>query len=164
MEALTRWLDRMLGRGSGILGGVVKGVELAALILAGLALILLGYWVVRWLARRPVPDTAAFSPVRERAVETTPSVTPQQWRAELEQKLSSGDTVGALPALWWWLARSVAGIRADESWTSRELLAESGRHDLKEEVMILDRMLYGARRPNVEQVRALFAKLDEAVA
>ena len=163
-QALTKWLNGVLGRNSGMVGGVVRGVELAALILAGVALVLLAYWLVRWIARRSVSETEALPPARERAIETVPSVTAQEWRATLEQKLSSGDASGALPALWWWFARSVAGSRVDESWTSRELLAASRRHDLREEVMNLDRMLYGARRPNVDQVRDLFGQLDKAVA
>jgi hypothetical protein len=164
MAALTGWLERMLGKHSEMVSGVVLGVGLAAWILATIALGLLGYWLVRRIARRSVSETTALTPVRERAVETSPSITAQQWRAELEQRLSCGDAVGALPALWWWFARSIAGSRVDESWTSRELLAASRRHDLKQEVMNLDRMLYGTRRPNVEQVRDLFGQLDKAVA
>src|SRR5262249_19528924 len=155
-EAVTRWLSDVLGRNSGMVGGVVQGIELVALVLAGIAVILLGYWIVRWIVRRSVSETAASPPGRERAAGTAPSLTRQEWRERLEQKLSSGDPIGALPALWWWLARSIGGTRVDESWTSRELLAASRRHDLKEEMMSLDRMLYGVRRPTLEQVHALF--------
>jgi hypothetical protein len=161
--AFTRWLNHLLGRNSGVLSGVVEGVALMAWILAGGAVILLALWAWRWVAKRSARDEVSAPQVRERALETSSTLTPQEWRAELEHNLSSGDVVGALKALWWWVARSVAGDAVDESWTSEQLLAASRRLDLKRGVATLDRMLYGARRPEVEEVRVLFGQLAKVV-
>jgi hypothetical protein len=164
-EALTRWLDRLLGRHPGMLAGVVKGVEVLTWILAGAAFFLVGYWLVRWTTRRSVSRTSAAVPqVRERSAETSPVWTPQQWRQDLERRLASRDVVGALSALWWWLARSVVGPEVDESWTSQQVLTASRRHDLTAEVRQLDRMIYGASRPAMEEVRALFGQFARSVA
>jgi hypothetical protein len=82
------------------------------------------------------------------------------WRAELERRLAAGDVAGALEALWWWLARALAGEGADESWTGRELVARSRRRDLLPLVARLDAMAYGPERPEPEAVRRLADGFD----
>jgi len=164
-EAVTRWLARLLGKHPDMLAGVVKGVEVMAWLLAGAALFLVGYWLVRWATRRSASATSTeVTQVRERAGEMSPVWTPQQWRQNLERRLACADVVGALSALWWWLARSVVGPEVDESWTSQQVLTASRRHDLTDEVRQLDRMIYGASRPAVEEVRALFKQFSRSVA
>jgi len=85
------------------------------------------------------------------------------WRAELERRLAGERIAEALEALWWWLARSVAGERAEPDWTSRDLVARAKREDLRELVRRLDVLTYGPRRPAAEDLRRLMGRLEEAV-
>ena len=86
------------------------------------------------------------------------------WRAELERRLSEGRIAEALEALWWWLARSVAGERAEPDWTGRELVARARREDLRDLVRRLDAFTYGPRRPAAEDLRRLLGRLEERIA
>jgi hypothetical protein len=85
------------------------------------------------------------------------------WRAELERRLGDGRIAEALEALWWWLARSVAGEKAERDWTGRDLVARARREDLRELVRRLDAFTYGPRRPAVEDLRRLLGRLEEAL-
>lgn len=85
------------------------------------------------------------------------------WRAELERRLAAGRVAEALEALWWWLARTVAGERAEPDWTSRDLVTRAGREDLRELVRRLDAFTYGPHRPAAEDLRRLVGRLEEAV-
>jgi hypothetical protein len=86
------------------------------------------------------------------------------WRAELERRLAAGRIPEALEALWWWLARSLAGGEAEADWTSRDLVARSRREDLRGLVRRLDAFTYGPRQPGVEDLRGLLGRLEEALA
>lgn len=86
------------------------------------------------------------------------------WRVELERRLAEERLPEALRAAWWWLARSLAGTRAEPTWTGRELLRWSHRDDLRELVRQLDRLAYGPRPPVAEEVRRLASLLDTALA
>jgi hypothetical protein len=86
------------------------------------------------------------------------------WRAALERYLAEGRTAEALEALWWWLARSVAGERAEPDWTSRELVTRARREDLRELVRRLDAFTYGPRPPATDDLRRLMGRLEEVVA
>ena len=86
------------------------------------------------------------------------------WRLELERRLAEQRLPEALGAAWWWLARSLAGARAEPTWTGRELLRWSRREDLRDLVRQLDRMTYGPRPPVAEEVRRLAARLEAALA
>ena len=86
------------------------------------------------------------------------------WRFELERRLAEQQLPEALRAAWWWLARSLAGTRAQPTWTGRELLRWSRREDLREIVRQLDRLTYGPRPPVAEEVRQLAARLEAALA
>ena len=85
------------------------------------------------------------------------------WRAELDRRLAAGRTAEALEAAWWWLARSLAGSRAEPDWTSRDLMTRVGRPDLAGLVRRLDAFIYGPRRPALDDVRGLVACLEEAL-
>jgi hypothetical protein len=93
------------------------------------------------------------------------------WRAELERRLADGRIADALEALWWWLARSLAGDRAEPDWTSRDLVAQARRQDprgdlredLRELVRRLDAFTYGPRPPGVEDLRRLVGRLEETL-
>jgi hypothetical protein len=86
------------------------------------------------------------------------------WRAELERRLAEGRTPDALEALWWWLARSLAGPEAAADWTSRDLVARSRRDDLRHLVRRLDAFTYGPRPPEIEDLRGLVSRLEAALA
>jgi hypothetical protein len=86
-----------------------------------------------------------------------------EWRRELDRRLAAGDVPGAIEALWWWFARSVAGGGVDATCTSRELVLSVGRNDLLSHVPSLDRMSYGTARPPVEEVRHFLERLEQAL-
>ena len=136
----------------------------AFLVLAGAAALAAALLLVRALlprlrrARRPRPESriaGAPPPAGNRDAAV--------WRAELERRLAAGWAAEALEAAWWWLARSLAGDRAEPDWTSRDLLAHATHADLAPLVRALDRLIYGPRRPEVEDVRRLVGRLEEAL-
>jgi hypothetical protein len=86
------------------------------------------------------------------------------WRLELERRLALGEPREALRATWWWMARSLAGARAEPTWTGRELLRRCRREDLGQLVRQLDGMTYGPRPLAAEEVRHLAARLEAALA
>jgi hypothetical protein len=86
------------------------------------------------------------------------------WRAELDRCLAEGRVAEGLEAAWWWLARSVAGPRVEPTWTGRDLLAHTRRGDLRELVRGLDLLLYGPRRPAIEDLRRLVGRMEERLA
>ena len=86
------------------------------------------------------------------------------WRAELERCLAEGRVAEGLRAAWWWLARSVAGERVEPDWTSRDLVARSGRSDLRDLVRGLDTLIYGPERPGLDDLRRLVGRMEAALA
>jgi hypothetical protein len=84
------------------------------------------------------------------------------WRAEAERRLARGELGPALQALWWWFALSASG-EVPESCTSRELVARVGRPELTAPARELDQLLYGPRRPQAEDVRAMVHRLEQVL-
>jgi hypothetical protein len=82
----------------------------------------------------------------------------------LDARLAAGDVAAALEALWWWFARSASTADVDPSWTSRELLAHCGRHDLTPLALGLDRLLYGPARPGSVELRTFIARAEAGLA
>jgi hypothetical protein len=138
----------------------VVAIVLLAVLLAALARALLA--ARRRGARAPRSTPHGAGPARTPA--PAPAWDRQRWLGELEARLDRRDARGALEALWWWLARTLAGERAERSWTNRELLARSGRSDIAALVVGLDRLAYGAEAPRTDEVRRLLAQLREALA
>ena len=96
---------------------------------------------------------------------TAPTQGAAVWRAEVESRLGAGDVPGALEALWWWLARSLAADRVDPTWTSRELLRHapierSQRRLLLPAVRQLDVFTYGPNPAEIGHVRGFVGDLD----
>jgi len=85
------------------------------------------------------------------------------WRRELDRRLAEERVAEALRATWWWLARSLAGARAEPTWTGRELLRWSRRDDLRELVRQLDVLTYGPRPARCAEVRRLALRLEAAL-
>jgi hypothetical protein len=137
----------------------VVAVALLAVLLAALARAVMAR---RRRARTPRSAPHGAGPARTPA--PAPAWDGQRWLGELEARLDRRDARGALEALWWWLARTLAGERAERSWTNRELLARSGRSDIAALVVGLDRLAYGAEAPHADEVRRLLAQLREALA
>ncbi|MCP4657846.1 MAG: hypothetical protein GY856_20760, partial [bacterium] len=87
----------------------------------------------------------------------------ERWEAELGRHLAGGDVTAALEALWWWLACGLLPRDVDPSWTTRELISHAGRWDLAAWVRRLDRMIYGAEPPAVDEVRRFWGDLREVL-
>jgi hypothetical protein len=134
-------------------------------IAAGLA-ILLAFLIARLVfsrlrRRKPVRKSG------EALAAALPPGVPRDapgWRAELERRLAEGRIPEALEALWWWVARSLAGGEAEPDWTSRDLVARSRNEGLRELVRRLDAFTYGPRTPGIEELRGLLGRFEETLA
>ena len=139
---------------------VVYGI---AIVLAVLAALLIGRLVLARVRSRARPKAEAGAVTAGAG----PAPLPRDaagWRAELERRLAEGSVPEALEAAWWWLARSVAGEKAEPDWTSRDLVARSSRPDLIPLVRRLDAFIYGPRQPAAEELRTLVVRMEEALA
>lgn len=154
LEALMAG-GEMLGLSTPVIWGI-------AILLAALALLLIGRLVlarVRSGRRRAAEaGSLAVGPVPAPALRDA-----AQWRAELERRLAEGRIPEALEAAWWWLARSVAGEKAEPDWTSRDLMARSRRPDLVPLVRRLDAFIYGPRQPAAEELRNLVGRMEKTL-
>jgi hypothetical protein len=152
-------LEAML-RGAEMLNLSAGTLKVIAGILAAVALYLVVRTVLPRLRRKkPGAQTGEVSTLPAPAADWDAAA----WRAEMESRLAAGQVAQALEAAWWWLARSVAGSRAEPDWTSRDLLAHARRDRLAEPVRRLDAFIYGPRHPQVDDVRQLVARLEEAL-
>lgn len=161
LAALQRALVETLLAGAGRLRVPAWGLWTIVGTLAALVVLLVLRAVLRRVRGRHVEG-------KERAVAAgLPPAAPRDaaaWRAELERRLAEGRIPEALEALWWWLARSLAGAEAEADWTSRDLVARSRREDLRGLVRRLDAFTYGPARPGAEELRGLLARLEAALA
>ncbi len=149
LRALLPWIAGLAPAAAVVAGVLVLGTLLVVLVKA-----------VRARRRRSTLPLAAPAPVRARV----PSERDRDvWRADLERRLLAGDVAGGLEALWWWFACSIATVRVDPSWTSFELLARCRRTDLAPLARGLDTLLYGAARPEVDDLRRFFQRLDSVL-
>ncbi len=166
LRAFQEALTQALLRGARMLHLSKGTFYVLALAVAALALLLLLRALLPRLRGRPravAPGALASSPAPAAALDAS------GWRAELDRRLTEGRIPEALEALWWWLARSLAGPAAEPDWTSRDLVARSRRGDLQEDplrdlVRRLDAFTYGPLPPAVEDLRGLLGRLEEALA
>jgi hypothetical protein len=86
------------------------------------------------------------------------------WRLELDHLLAQNRTAEALSAFWWWLARSLAGARAEATWTGRDLLSWSRRDDLRPLIRQLEVMRYGPRQSSIAEIQRLASRLEADLA
>lgn len=132
-----------------------------------LAIALLVFLIIRWLLRRQWNAGPDAPSVRTVGQETAPGPETKRPRAEwnglIEERLAAGDIAGACEALWWWLARGLTDGPVEPSWTSRELLVATGRHELRSEVRGLDRLIYGGGEPGADDVRQVWQALRDAL-
>jgi hypothetical protein len=133
----------------------------AVAVFAAIVFLLIARAIVSRLRRRAVGEERES--VAAGSIPTAPR-DAAGWRAELERRLAEGRTSDALEALWWWLARSLAGPEAAADWTSRDLVARSRQDDLRHLVRRLDAFTYGPRPPEIEDLRGLVVRLEAALA
>jgi len=161
LRALRTAILQALLRGAQMLR-VPRSVLIAAAVAIAIAALLLIVRAVlqRLRARRGEPGavTVAAGSLPMEALDAA------GWRDELERRLAAGLAAEALEAVWWWLARSVAGSRVLPDWTSRDLLAQAHRPTLVAPVRRLDALTYGPRPPGPDDLRSLVAGLEEALA
>ncbi len=158
-SALADALRRLLRPAGALLSGAGDTLTVVAWVLLAVLAAALAVLVARAIAGR------ARRPRRERPRSAAPVVaeTPRgraSWRVEVEERLAAGDVAGALRALWWYLALSLAARVLDASWTTGELLDRCGRRDLSSVGRALDRMMYGPARPAVDEVRRLCGTIE----
>jgi hypothetical protein len=162
---LGLWLMDLLepfGQYANELGGAIAKAAFAA---AGLTALLLVFLGVRHAVRRrsrlaPDPSRSAIPGPETHA----PSWDGARWRQELERRIADADVAGSLEAVWWWLARSLLGSRVQESWTSGDLLSRARGAGLREPLRRLERMMYGTRKPSLEEVHELVRSLERQLA
>lgn len=157
-------LEALLSPMRDILAGLGLPMKTVAVVLFGLLagmIVVLATIAVLRLVRGRRPEMLPRDAI-EKTLEPAPR-DPDVWRALLEERLRAGGISDALEAVWWWLAASVSRGPVDPSWTSRELLLRAGRPDLGPWAAALDRMTYGARRPDAEAVRGLVHALESSV-
>ncbi len=162
--AFSRWMAGVVERAlPGFNRWLVPFIEpamrlLLMLLVAVLLIFLTRYAFERWRRRTP----ATREPVQHLGA-AADAAAARDWEGELRRQLERGDVAASTRALWWWLAGCLVGDRAEPSWTSRELAAKAGRRDLSAGVRRLDRMMYGAARPQAGDVRRLWSDLREMV-
>jgi hypothetical protein len=149
-----------IARGSRLLRLPRWVLQTAAIVLAAGAVLLFLLRLIRPRLRRGgTRETGAVA-----AGDPRPAAwDADAWRAELERCLAAGQLPEALKALWWWLARSVAGSQAEPDWTSRDLVAHSRRQDLRDLVRSLDLFTYGPRQPEIAELRGLKDRFEEVL-
>ena len=164
LEAFVAWLGRHLPhlRGLRELPNVL-GPPFALAAIGLVALVLLAVIRAALRARRAVPRPGRTSARTIPAPVPLPDRDRDGWRRELDRLLEAGDFAGALEALWWWFARALTTARVDPAWTSRELLAHTQRRELSGLALALDRLLYGAERPQAEDIHAFLRRATEVL-
>lgn len=159
--AQRAFLDALMAGGAmlDLSAPVIYGI---AIVLALLAALLIGRLVLARVrpGRRRDAEAGSVAAGSARAPEHRNAA---EWRAELERRLAEGRIPEALEAAWWWLARSVAGEKAEPDWTSRDLMARSRRPDLAPLVRRLDAFIYGPRQPAAEELRTLVGRMEETL-
>lgn len=156
IEALAAGIRR-LGVPEGLIHAIGWGLAILSVLV--IAWVAFSWWRRRSRRRRGDGEGSVA------ALDALPSRrTAADWRAELDRRLAEGRIAEALEALWWWLARSLAGDRAEPDWTSRDLVARARREDLRDLVRRLDAFTYGPRPPGVDDLRHLVGRLEEALA
>lgn len=141
---------------------LVTGYALAVLLLAG-ALFLIGRSVLAMMNRGrgnggSAGLTASASPV--------PPARPSEadyWWQRFRAALKERDSLTAMESLWFWVAVRLTGTAADPAWTSRELLDQAQRDDLRPAMTQLDGWRYGPMPPTTETLDSLATRLGEVL-
>jgi hypothetical protein len=163
--AAANWTRNLLENAEGLGRGIAFVAKAFVWAAAAALLILLLTFLFR-LSRRLTARSGEEAREEPAGIPAPPPAPMDAggWRRRLEELLEAGRLEEALEALWWWLARSLAGPAADPSWTSRELLRRARRRDLAGLLQRLDAYQYGPRRPSSGQVQVLVRELTETLA
>jgi hypothetical protein len=86
-----------------------------------------------------------------------------EYRLRALAALDQGDAPLALTSLWWWFATSALNERPDPAMTTEDVIARSGRHDLRALARLLDKLRFGANEPTPDDVRELLAGFEARV-
>lgn len=164
LEAFARWLERRLPSLRGLDDlptrlGPALGLVAIALVIVVLLVVARAAWRGRREGRPPVPASAWTVP----AAAPVPERDRDGWRREIERCVAASDLAAALEALWWWFARALTTARVDPAWTSRELLAHTQRRELGALALALDRLLYGAARPQAADIHAFLSRAEDVL-
>lgn len=162
-EAFTRWLSHLFSGQAALLEGVGKGLLAVTVLVVAAALAIAVLTIVRAVRRRGRAGALAPESAAAHAGRSVPAPDVAAWRLEILARLGRGDVTAALEALWWWLARSLAGGGADPSWTTRELLVRVRRPDLLDLAGDLDILMYAPSRPAPADVTACLERFERAV-
>jgi hypothetical protein len=165
--AAARWIMAALGRGvMGVPGWAVRFFAFAVLALA-LGLAVTAGWRA-WRGGRRAASAGANLELSPALPGGEAAWDAAAWRRHRDRALAEGRLAEALRATWWWLARSLAGSRAEPTWTGRDLLAAAGRTDLRPLVAGLDALVYGPQRCDGaaanRALRRLIGELEEVLA
>lgn len=131
--------------------------------LVGLALAAVGWTLLALFRRRRPPESQEAETVMSLPTLAAATWDAAAWRAELERCLADERIGEALRAAWWWLARSIAGPEVEPDWTSRDLVARTGRRELRDLLRRLDTLTFGAARPALPDVRRLAEQIRGAL-
>ena len=85
------------------------------------------------------------------------------WWRRFRAALKRRDSVTAMESLWFWVAVRLTGTAVDPSWTSRELLNQAKRDDLRPAMMQLDGWRFGPSTPTPDALGGLAARLGEVL-
>jgi hypothetical protein len=178
----TLYFKDLVGSVIAWIGGIVSispgMIELLAEVITWMALLLfgtaIGVLIVLVLRMRRRHSRRSRQPANGDLAELSMHAVSSLWDdpetcwQELQRALDQGQIADALAALWWWLARAVAGCAADATWTTRQLLAFQGSRLTAQPELVklcrrLDRMIYGPRQVGVDEVHQLAGELRSAV-
>jgi hypothetical protein len=166
------WIGGIIAISPGMIGLLAQVITWLAILLFGTAIGVLVVLILRmWRghakrSRQPVSNGDLAEHAKHLA--TSQWDDPESCWQELQRALDQGQIADALAALWWWLARAVAGYAADATWTTRQLLAFQGSRVTAQPHLVklcrqLDRMIYGPRKVGLDEVRELAGELRSAV-
>ncbi len=161
MEALLGWLTPPATSLESTFGLLLLLAQVLAWTLVIIVLVLLARLLVAAWKRR---SGRASGMAGDAGVEVTarPRLGPEAWLRRFREALEGGDLDAALHALWMCAGLRLAGPELDGAWTSSELLAHAGRHDLRPVFARLDAWRYGPGRPRPALLERLADELVEA--
>lgn len=155
---LLSWIDAVVP--FGVLAEEAWSAAVYALAAAAAGILL---WVaVRFLLHRTRRrDLGGIEPEIRPVQAMASTETPGAWFRRFRRRLEEASSAGALEALWWWVATCLDPRGLSPSWTTDQLLASAGRPELEAAMRDLDRLRYGRRSGDREDILGLYRRLRE---
>lgn len=162
-RAVQRWISSTLKPGPVVVRLLLEGVRWGGLVVFVVVAVLLALTIVRALRRRGRGRAAAGDgELRSRKGGDDEEVlAPTTWWQRFEAAMQGQRLDEALAALWWWLARTLAGETAEPSWTTRQLLRQTRAAHLAACCRELDRLIYGPTTATSTAIRDLADRLRQ---